>query len=272
VPARAAISARSWRNWNVSPIISATSARSATTRPYVLIHAHCGILRERFCRRRISASVIASCATDRARRRCARPARRWRTRLRELVMDIGPRFRELYEHYDATPSLLDRTVTTGIVAPELVRRLRPAVCRPRFGPRFRRASRSFIRALRQALLPRAAIDRGRCRRAHPHPRGRNPREPVAAEPDARRLAAGRDHHRRSRAGRAMRGRGRHRGLPRRRVRLFALAAGGTVARCHPRDPSWFQWPLLEAAIEHNIVADFPLCNKSFNCSYSGHDL
>ena len=37
-------------------------------------------------------------------------------------------------------------------------------------------------------------------------------------------------------------------------------------------PSWFQWPLLEAAIEGNIVADFPLCNKSFNCSYSGHDL
>jgi Ni,Fe-hydrogenase III large subunit len=25
-------------------------------------------------------------------------------------------------------------------------------------------------------------------------------------------------------------------------------------------------------IEGNIVADFPLCNKSFNCSYSGHDL
>ena len=45
-----------------------------------------------------------------------------------------------------------------------------------------------------------------------------------------------------------------------------------VVRCHLRDPSWFQWPLLEAAIEGNIVADFPLCNKSFNCSYSGHDL
>jgi Ni,Fe-hydrogenase III large subunit len=45
-----------------------------------------------------------------------------------------------------------------------------------------------------------------------------------------------------------------------------------VARCHLRDPSWFQWPLLEAAIEGNIVADFPLCNKSFNCSYAGHDL
>ncbi|PIV35346.1 MAG: hydrogenase expression protein HypE [Lysobacterales bacterium CG02_land_8_20_14_3_00_62_12] len=51
-----------------------------------------------------------------------------------------------------------------------------------------------------------------------------------------------------------------------------LAADGRVARCHLRDPSWFQWPLLEAAIDGNIVADFPLCNKSFNCSYSGHDL
>jgi len=51
-----------------------------------------------------------------------------------------------------------------------------------------------------------------------------------------------------------------------------IAEDGTVDRCHPRDPSWFQWPLLEAAIEGNIVADFPLCNKSFNCSYSGHDL
>jgi Ni,Fe-hydrogenase III large subunit len=52
----------------------------------------------------------------------------------------------------------------------------------------------------------------------------------------------------------------------------AVRDDGIVTRCHPRDPSWFQWPLLEAAIEGNIVADFPLCNKSFNCSYSGHDL
>ena len=48
-----------------------------------------------------------------------------------------------------------------------------------------------------------------------------------------------------------------------------LDEAGRIARCHPRDPSWFQWPLLEAAIEGNIVADFPFCNKSFNCSYSG---
>ena len=51
-----------------------------------------------------------------------------------------------------------------------------------------------------------------------------------------------------------------------------IAADGTLASAHLRDPSWFQWPLLEVAIEGNIVADFPLCNKSFNCSYSGHDL
>ena len=51
-----------------------------------------------------------------------------------------------------------------------------------------------------------------------------------------------------------------------------LDPDGRIARCHLRDPSWFQWPVLEAAIECNIVADFPLCNKSFNCSYSGHDL
>ncbi len=51
-----------------------------------------------------------------------------------------------------------------------------------------------------------------------------------------------------------------------------LDAGKRIVRCHLRDPSWFQWPLLEAAIKDNIVADFPLCNKSFNCAYSGHDL
>ena len=51
-----------------------------------------------------------------------------------------------------------------------------------------------------------------------------------------------------------------------------LNGEGCVARAHFRDPSWFQWPLLEAAIEGNIVADFPLCNKSFNGSYSGVDL
>jgi Ni,Fe-hydrogenase III large subunit len=56
------------------------------------------------------------------------------------------------------------------------------------------------------------------------------------------------------------------------VLVWLRLRDGQIERCHLRDPSWFQWPLLEAVIEDNIVADFPLCNKSFNCSYSGHDL
>jgi Ni,Fe-hydrogenase III large subunit len=48
--------------------------------------------------------------------------------------------------------------------------------------------------------------------------------------------------------------------------------GGLISHAFLCDPSWRQWPLLQAAVEDNIVADFPLCNKSFNCSYSGVDL
>ncbi|MBU6499587.1 MAG: hydrogenase expression protein HypE, partial [Rhodospirillales bacterium] len=48
--------------------------------------------------------------------------------------------------------------------------------------------------------------------------------------------------------------------------------GGQIASVFMRDPSWLQWPLIESAVRDNIVADFPLINKSFNCSYSGADL
>jgi len=48
--------------------------------------------------------------------------------------------------------------------------------------------------------------------------------------------------------------------------------GGGIRRCHPHDPSWQNWPVLEHAIIGNIVPDFPLINKSFNLSYSGQDL
>jgi Ni,Fe-hydrogenase III large subunit len=56
--------------------------------------------------------------------------------------------------------------------------------------------------------------------------------------------------------------------------LLSLEAGaqGAIRRCHPHDPSWQNWPVLEHAIIGNIVPDFPLINKSFNLSYSGHDL
>jgi Ni,Fe-hydrogenase III large subunit len=53
---------------------------------------------------------------------------------------------------------------------------------------------------------------------------------------------------------------------------LSAAADGYVARCHPHDPSWQNWPVLEHAVIGNIVPDFPLINKSFNLSYSGHDL
>lgn len=46
---------------------------------------------------------------------------------------------------------------------------------------------------------------------------------------------------------------------------------GQVTRCHIHDPSWQNWPVIEYAITGDIVPDFPLINKSFNLSYSGHD-
>jgi Ni,Fe-hydrogenase III large subunit len=56
--------------------------------------------------------------------------------------------------------------------------------------------------------------------------------------------------------------------------LVALEIGndGRMVRCHCHDPSWQNWPVLEHAVMGNIVPDFPLINKSFNLSYSGHDL
>ena len=54
--------------------------------------------------------------------------------------------------------------------------------------------------------------------------------------------------------------------------VLEAGSGGTIRRCHPHDPSWQNWPVIEHAIIDNIVPDFPLINKSFNLSYSGHDL
>jgi Ni,Fe-hydrogenase III large subunit len=56
------------------------------------------------------------------------------------------------------------------------------------------------------------------------------------------------------------------------IAFVHLDAGGRVARYFPRDPSWLNWPALEKMIGGVIVPDFPLCNKSVNGSYSGHDL
>jgi Ni,Fe-hydrogenase III large subunit len=56
--------------------------------------------------------------------------------------------------------------------------------------------------------------------------------------------------------------------------IYWLQSGsmGEINRCMVRDPSSVNWLGLEQAIQGDIVPDFPLCNKSFNQSYSGHDL
>lgn len=39
-----------------------------------------------------------------------------------------------------------------------------------------------------------------------------------------------------------------------------------------KDPSFINWSLIEYAVLKNIIADFPICNKSFDLSYSGFDM
>lgn len=56
------------------------------------------------------------------------------------------------------------------------------------------------------------------------------------------------------------------------LELAGSDQGHRILRCHLHDPSWQNWPVLEHAVMGNIVADFPLINKSFNLSYSGQDL
>jgi len=47
---------------------------------------------------------------------------------------------------------------------------------------------------------------------------------------------------------------------------------GELYRVKIKDPSFVNWSALSFALLKNIVPDFPLCNKSFNLSYSGNDL
>jgi len=56
------------------------------------------------------------------------------------------------------------------------------------------------------------------------------------------------------------------------VHWVVAGSDGMMQRVKIADPSFFNWPALARALEGNIVPDFPLCNKSFNQSYSGNDL
>ena len=47
---------------------------------------------------------------------------------------------------------------------------------------------------------------------------------------------------------------------------------GRFARYKVIDPSFHNWMGLALALREQQISDFPLCNKSFNLSYCGHDL
>ena len=47
---------------------------------------------------------------------------------------------------------------------------------------------------------------------------------------------------------------------------------GYIQRHKVVDPSFRNWTALALAMPGNQISDFPLCNKSFNLSYAGHDL
>jgi Ni,Fe-hydrogenase III large subunit len=241
---------------------------------FVLIHAHCGVLRE---------EVLAACDAafgHRLMRDCIVPggvaadlSADAAHRLRALAEAIPPRFEELVRIYDDTPSLQDRTVTTGFVSADLVRRFAAGGYVGRASGRDFDARRDLAYppydqlGIEVPVLEASDVDaRVRIRLAEIGESLKLVRRILEGLPaGAIRAPVEAAKHEREGVGVVEGFRGD--------VFVYLrLAADGMVARCHPRDPSWFQWPLLEMAIKDNIVADFPLCNKSFNCSYSGHDL
>ena len=56
------------------------------------------------------------------------------------------------------------------------------------------------------------------------------------------------------------------------VHIALTDADGKLSRYKIKDPSFNNWYGLALAVRNNGVSDFPLCNKSFNLSYSGNDL
>lgn len=54
--------------------------------------------------------------------------------------------------------------------------------------------------------------------------------------------------------------------------LAVTGTNGEPLVCKIVDPSFHNWPGLALAMRGGQISDFPLCNKSFNLSYCGHDL
>jgi Ni,Fe-hydrogenase III large subunit len=241
---------------------------------FAIMLAHCSILRERALRAADAAfghrlmmdqAIPGGVAADLTPEGAAQ--------LRAVVAEIRARFPTLVELYDDTTSLQDRTVGTGSLSAALARQFGAG------GFVGRAAGRAFDARSLPADLPYAEIG---FRMATRDEGDVNARVWVRIDEVTHSLdlierllaglPAGEIATDLPAANHASEGVALVEGFRGDVLCWIRLDAVGRVARCHLRDPSWFQWPLLEAVIEGNIVADFPLCNKSFNCSYSGHDL
>jgi Ni,Fe-hydrogenase III large subunit len=55
------------------------------------------------------------------------------------------------------------------------------------------------------------------------------------------------------------------------VHWVRTGPNNSIERCKIKDPSLNNWPAIVEAVQGNIIADFPVINKSFNLSYSGTD-
>jgi Ni,Fe-hydrogenase III large subunit len=241
---------------------------------FPLMHAHCGALRERVLRAANTAFghrlmrdgvVPGGVAVD------LNPE--GLTAIRVVVAEIRRQFPKLIAIYDDTSSLQNRTVTTGVLAPDLARRYGAGGYVGRASGRGFDARRLPGYAPYDVLRFDVPVLAEGDVNARVWIRIREVEQSLSlVEQIADRLPAGQilgviAEAREPREGFAL-----VEGFRGDVLAWLRLTEDGMVARCHLRDPSWFQWPLLEAAIEGNIVADFPLCNKSFNCSYSGHDI
>ena len=56
------------------------------------------------------------------------------------------------------------------------------------------------------------------------------------------------------------------------AQVLLTDAAGKLSRVKIKDPSFHNWQGLSIAVRENGISDFPLCNKSFDLSYAGHDL
>jgi Ni,Fe-hydrogenase III large subunit len=193
--------------------------------------------------------------------------------IRVLVETVGRRLPGLITLYDNTASLLDRTVGTGRVAPALARQFGAGGYVGRASGRAFDARRSLPYAPYDQLTFEVPVREDGDVHARIWIRIREVEQSLALiRQILDRLPAGPTRVSLPALEQGGEGIALVEGFRGDILVALRLAPGGTLERCHLRDPSWFQWPLLEVAIDGNIVADFPLCNKSFNCSYSGHDL